>query len=89
MKTRTTLIRRCVGCNERRHKSELIRICRKTDNTVDIDLTYKTEGRGVYICKDNPKCLEKSIKFNKIYRSLKVDISPEIIGKLQNQLDKI
>lgn len=89
MKTREILIRRCIGCNERHHKHELIRICRKTDNTVDVDLTYKMEGRGVYICKDNPKCLEKSIKFNKFQRSLKVEVPLSIISKVQDQIDKI
>lgn len=88
MKTRSILIRRCIGCNERRHKSELIRICKKSDNAVYIDLTYKMEGRGVYICRDNPECLEKSIKFNKFHRSLKVDIPLTIISKLQDQIDK-
>lgn len=89
MKNKEVLLRRCIGCNERRNKYELIRICRTPDKTIKIDETYKADGRGVYVCKDNLKCLEKSIKFNKICRSLKIEIPLEIINELQNKLEKI
>lgn len=89
MKNREILIRRCIGCNERRNKYELIRICRTPDKVVKIDETYKADGRGVYVCKDNLKCLEKSIKFNKLCRSLKIEVPLEVINELQNKLGKI
>lgn len=89
MKIRGTLIRKCVGCYERKNKQKLIRICRTIRNTVEIDSTYKTEGRGAYICKDSIKCLDDSIKLNKISRALKIDIPSEIISELQKRIDKI
>lgn len=89
MKNREILFRRCIGCNERRNKYELIRICRTPDKMIEIDSTYKKDGRGVYVCKDNPNCLEKVIKFNKFCKSLKADVPIEIINELQDKVGKI
>lgn len=88
MKAKGILIRKCIGCNERKNKNELIRICRTTSNSVEIDLTYKMEGRGAYICNNNLTCLNDSIKFNKISRVLKVEIPSEIVTELQKRIDK-
>lgn len=88
MKIKGVLIRKCVGCYERKNKKNLIRICRTTSNTVEIDLTYKKEGRGAYICNDSIKCLNDSIKLNKISRALKTDIPSEIVSELQKRIGR-
>ena len=71
MKNKGVLLRKCMGCNGMKHKTNLIRICRNIYNQIEIDETFKADGRGAYICKDNLLCLEKSIKFNRISRALK------------------
>lgn len=88
MRIKGVLIRKCIGCYGRKNKKDLIRICRTTSNTIEIDLTYKKEGRGAYVCNDNIKCLNDSVKFNKISRALKTDIPSEIISELQKRIDK-
>lgn len=88
MKIKGILLRKCIGCNEMKNKSKLVRICRTLNDGVKVDLTYKMEGRGAYICNDNLECLNKSIKFNKIYRALKVEIPPRIITELQEQINR-
>lgn len=89
MKTKGILLRKCIGCNEMKNKSTLIRICRTTENKVKIDESYKMEGRGAYICNDNLECLEKSIKFNKFSRALKTDVPSDITMELQKKIGKI
>ncbi len=86
MKAKGILFRKCIGCNEMKDRSKLIRICRTITNSVEIDLTYKMEGRGAYICNNNLECLNKSIKFNKIYRAIKVEIPPQIVIELREQI---
>ena len=89
MRVKGVLFRKCIGCNQVKQKANLIRICRTVDKEIEIDLTYKMEGRGAYICNDNFECLEKSIKFNKISRALKTEISFNKIEELQKKVRDI
>ncbi|MFY9393287.1 MAG: YlxR family protein [Halanaerobiales bacterium] len=67
-------IRKCVGCDERKSKYDLIRIVyNKDDDSISIDRRGKAPGRGAYICPD-VECLKKARKSNKIARSLKISI---------------
>lgn len=88
MRNKEILLRKCISCYERKNKNQLIRICKTKDNDIEIDLTYKKEGRGAYICNDNEKCLSDSIKYNKISRSLKIEIPSDVILELQRQVWK-
>ncbi len=64
-------LRKCVGCNERKAKFDLIRIVyNSAEDTISIDKTGKANGRGAYICPD-PACLNKAVKSKNIERSLK------------------
>jgi hypothetical protein len=63
--------RKCVGCREKRNKSDLIRIC----------LAKNGQGRGAYLC-DNQMCIEKAKKSKGLERSLKKTIPPDIYTKL-------
>ena len=41
--------RQCLGCNEHKPKTELIRVVRSPEGEISIDLTGKKSGRGAYI----------------------------------------
>ena len=41
--------RMCVGCQEMKHKKQLIRVVRTPDDSVEIDPAGKKSGRGAYI----------------------------------------
>lgn len=86
MKNKGVLLRKCIGCSEMKHKANLIRICRNVSNQIEIDETFKIDGRGAYICKDSLLCLEKSIKFNRIFRALKIEVPQKIITELKNKI---
>lgn len=89
MKNSEVLFRKCVSCNQRKLKNFLIRICKSKSSSVEIDTTYKMEGRGAYVCIDNKECIENAIKLNKFARALKTSIPSHIIEKLQKRIKEM
>lgn len=77
-------MRKCVGCNEMKPKTELIRIVISEFGKVSVDRTGKASGRGAYIC-DNEECFRKAIKIKGIERSLKVRLSEEIVLEMEKE----
>lgn len=77
-------MRKCVGCNEIKPKTELIRIVISEFGKVSVDRTGKASGRGAYIC-DNEECFRKAIKIKGIERSLKVRLSEEIVLEMEKE----
>lgn len=84
-----TPVRMCIACRERKHKDEFIRIVKLPDesNSVILDKTYKSPGRGAYMCKD-PKCLKETIKKQKLQRALRTKISQEFLNKLEEIINE-
>lgn len=78
-------LRKCVACNKMFPKDQLLRVVRLND-TVELDLSYKAQGRGAYICK-NEACLAIAEKRKSFNRSLKTAISPEVIANLYMELE--
>ena len=83
-KVKKVPLRKCVSCNERKEKKELIRIV-VSENTVVIDKTLKMNGRGAYICKDE-KCIINAKKRMSLDRSLEVKVSDEFYDSLIKEL---
>ncbi|MCK4258680.1 MAG: YlxR family protein [Halanaerobiales bacterium] len=83
--TRKIPIRKCVGCQERVEKRNLIRIVRSSEGEFFIDNTGKKPGRGAYIC---PKadCLEKAVKNKGLERSFKTAIDDEVKELLREKV---
>lgn len=83
--------RMCCGCRKIKPKSELIRIVKLQDgdNTkkvnIEIDKTFKKQGRGTYLCKDE-KCLKTAIKKKSINRGLRCNVPNEIYECLEEEL---
>ncbi len=69
--------RTCTGCNAKKDKYELIRIVKTKENKVLIDVKGNLNGRGAYIC-NNIGCLDKAIKTNKIFKTLKINADKKI-----------
>jgi len=82
-------LRKCVGCNERKAKFDLIRIVYNNDkNIISIDKSGKANGRGAYICPDQ-NCLKKAWKSKNIERSLKKSVSEKIYEDLKKEIDEM
>lgn len=73
--------RTCVGCGRVRAKRELIRVVRRPDATVELDLGGRTSGRGAYVCPA-VACLEQALKSKKLERQLEVSLPPELQAAL-------
>ncbi len=78
--------RQCVGCNEMKNKTDLIRIIKTPEDDIVIDTTGKKNGRGAYICQ-SADCLKKAKKTKALERSLKVSIPTEIYDLLEKELE--
>lgn len=78
-------IRKCIGCQERKVKKDLIRIVRSPEGEFSLDTTGKKQGRGAYICPDK-ECLEKALKNRGLERSFKMGIKDELKEKLREQV---
>lgn len=73
--------RKCVGCNEMKNKSDLIRVVKTPEETFLLDETGRANGRGAYICKKR-ECLEAAIRTKGLQRSLKCQIPEEVTERL-------
>jgi len=69
-------MRRCVGCMESKPQQELVRIV-FSDGRLIVDKDGKTNGRGVYLCR-NPDCISQARKKNAFSRNYKQKIKEEI-----------
>ena len=82
MNTKKKPERRCISCNERKEKYELLRIVRTPEKNIEIDLTGKKNGRGAYICKSE-ECLNKIIKSKKLERSFEIEIKSDFYEEIR------
>ena len=81
-------MRKCVGCNEKKSKKELIRVLRTPEGQITIDATGRQNGRGAYLCASS-ECLKKAIRNKGIARSLDVNIPQEIYDELQKEMSEL
>jgi predicted RNA-binding protein YlxR (DUF448 family) len=65
--------RTCVACRTTAEKGKLLRIVRRSDGTVALDLTGRVPGRGAYVCADE-KCIGKALKSKLLQRALRTSI---------------
>ena len=84
-KQRKIPMRQCLGCNEHRPKSELLRVVRSPEGEISLDFSGKKSGRGAYICK-NPACLKKLRKNRRAEANLGVSIPEEVWDQLEAAL---
>lgn len=88
IKPRKAPERKCIACHQMKVKRELIRVVRKPEGEVELDITGKLAGRGAYICKHDA-CFEKARKSNAFGRALNHAVSDEVYDKLKFQLGRI
>ena len=66
-------------------KKELIRVIRTPEETIELDLTGKKNGRGTYVCR-NAECLRLAERSKAIERSLNIAIPAEIYERLRKEI---
>ena len=77
--------RRCAGCGEHFPKRDLVRVLRKPDGQIVLDLTGKISGRGAYVCR-SVDCLKKARRSRRIETSLDCSIPDEVYTEMENEI---
>ncbi len=77
--------RKCIGCQERFPKPELMRVVRQPDGTVISDKTGKASGRGAYLCKKE-SCLTVAYRKGRLQTALECKIPEELYATLKESL---
>lgn len=80
-------MRMCVGCRTMKEKRSLVRVVRAQDGEAKLDLTGKANGRGAYVCP-SAECLKKAVKSRALDRALEVSISPEVMERLAEEIER-
>lgn len=78
--------RKCIACQDRDNKKELIRIVKNKEGHIFLDKTGKANGRGAYICNCG-ECLKKAIKSNALSRAFKMEIPEEVYESLIKEIE--
>ena len=74
-------LRMCIVCRNMKTKPELMRVVKNKDGEVFIDETFKANGRGAYICK-NEECIKKCIKTKTLNKAFKCQIEDALYNKI-------
>ncbi|SDB08537.1 hypothetical protein SAMN02910298_00342 [Pseudobutyrivibrio sp. YE44] len=85
MKSKELPLRKCIACGQMLPKDQLFRLV-KLQGQVELDLTYKAQSRGAYICR-NKDCIELAQKKKSLNRAFKGVVNNEIIDKLFMELE--
>ena len=78
-------MRQCLGCNEHKPKSELMRVVRTPEGDVVLDFTGKKSGRGAYVCH-SLACLRKARKSKRLEKNLECSISDEVYDSMESEI---
>jgi len=73
--------RMCSSCREMKEKTELFRIALVKGEEPQLDLSYKLQGRGAYICKSK-ECIKNGLKRHSLERSLSHSVNTEIYDEM-------
>ena len=75
-------LRTCVVTGEKLPKKELIRIVCDKDGNVNVDLTSKANGRGVYL-KGSMDVIEKAKRSKILDKKLELEVPASIYEELE------
>lgn len=80
-------MRQCVGCREMKSKKEMMRVIKTAENSIELDVTGKKNGRGAYLCMTK-ECLAGARKNKGLERSFKMSIPDELYEKLEKEFNE-
>jgi predicted RNA-binding protein YlxR (DUF448 family) len=80
--------RTCLACRRRRPKPELIRIVRTPAGLPEVDPQGRADGRGAYVCRDDPGCRRAAARRGALSRALRVTLGPDDLARLNAEIEK-
>lgn len=82
MKERKLPIRKCIVCGNQKDKKDLVRIVKSKDEGIFVDQSYKRNGRGAYVCK-NQACFESMVKTGRLKHAFKAIIDESVYDEIK------
>ena len=79
--------RMCSFCRALKDKKNLFRIVLENGLAPYIDYTYKAQGRGAYLCKNN-ECINGARKRHSLERSLSHKVDENIYDEMSENIDR-
>lgn len=80
-------LRMCAACREMKKKAELLRIVKIKGEKAKIDLSFKAQGRGAYLCK-NRECIKRAEKSRALERAFRGAVEPSLYESLGEMIDE-
>ena len=77
--------RKCIACQDRDAKRDLVRIVKNKEGQIFLDKTGKANGRGAYIC-NCVECRNKAIKSKALSRAFKMEVPEEVYESLRKEI---
>jgi predicted RNA-binding protein YlxR (DUF448 family) len=77
-------MRTCVGCRTTRPVADLVRVARSREGSVGVGRTLP--GRGAWLCRDSPACLDRAVHQGGFNRSLRASLSASDLGSIRDAL---
>lgn len=68
--------RTCLACRQVKAKSEMVRLVRVADGSVEVDIDGKKKGRGAYLCP-LAGCWKTGLKGNRLEHTLRVILTQD------------
>lgn len=78
-------IRMCMVCRAHKEKNELIRVVKNKEGSIFINKSFKADGRGAYICKEEA-CVNEAQKKRCFERAFSCKIEPELYAQLREEV---
>ncbi len=86
VKHKKTPMRKCIGCQTSKAKTELCRIVKDNNGVISFDGTGRKNGRGAYVCP-NVGCLQAVWKGHKLEKEFEMHIENETYQELIKQVE--
>lgn len=80
-------VRKCVACNKRFPKRELLRVVKNQSGTITLDETQKADGRGAYVCR-TPECMKLAVEKRQLNRAYRQNVPPEVYQQVESAWKK-
>ena len=76
LKNNRECLRTCIGCRQVKNKRELVRLTCTHEEIVEIDLTWKKQGRGMYLCPVE-SCWRRSLEKGRLEYASRVKLGDD------------
>ncbi|MFK7917419.1 MAG: YlxR family protein [Ilumatobacter sp.] len=81
-------VRSCIGCRRRRLARELVRITRVVDDQPSVEIDGASRGRGAWLCRDEPACLDAAVRTRQFARAWRTTIDDDDVAAIRRAIQE-